>query len=81
MNDIQEIEIDVYIACYTRHLYITVSWEQAEEAAAIAYSRYDTWVENELPEVEDACCEEYILQGLADAGIQYRHTYGDSEEE
>lgn len=62
-------KIDFYVFCFDRYLSIEVDEKQKEEAEHIINGAYDKWVE--LVE-DDSCCEEYILQQLDNAGIEYK---------
>ena len=61
-------KIDFYVFCFDRYLSVEVDEKQKERADQIINKAYDEWVE--LVE-DDSCCEEYILQQLDNAGIQY----------
>lgn len=59
------------ILCFERELIIAVREKDRAEAFTIIDNAYDTWhLEPDL--VGDACCEEYILDCLTKAGIEYK---------
>lgn len=62
-------KIDFYVYCFDRYLSIEVSEQNKESAEQIINKAYDEWME--LVE-DDSCCEEYILQQLSDARIEYK---------
>ena len=72
--------IAFYVECFNRMLFVHVSEKNLERAERILVKRYEEWVENTLPEVHDACCEEYMLEGLKELGIEFDVEYGSEEE-
>lgn len=68
-----KVTLQVYIECYDRTMDVIVNRSQADQAAVIMDERYDVWVAQSKADVGDSCCEEYILAGLSEAGIQFSH--------
>lgn len=72
--------IAFYVECFNRMLFVHISEKNFERAERILVKRYEEWVENTLPEVHDTCCEEYMLEGLKEFGIEFDVEYGSEEE-
>lgn len=70
-----EVTLMVDIECYNRSLNVIVDRSQADKAAAIMDQRYNSWVEGKADDVGDSCCEEYILEGLKAANINFTFEY------
>lgn len=70
-----KVALRVDIACYSRSLLVEVNRPQADQAAAIMDKRYDVWAEGTQEDTIDTCCEEYILEGLKEAGIPFTYEF------
>lgn len=73
--------IAFYVECFDRMLFVWVPSGDIEEAEKILTQRYETWLENEIEEVHYVCCEEYMVNGLEEKGIECDVQYGVSKNE
>jgi len=81
LKDIYEHMAVVDIECYERRL--VVFWDayiSEKKITDLLEARYEQWVHvSENPEVEDYCCEEWILLGLDEIGLDYLQFYINKE--
>lgn len=78
-NDLISNAICFYVACLERCLFVTLmDLADEKEAKKILSERYERWVENE--NVMDVCCEDYMLDGLRAAGIEFYYGYEETND-
>lgn len=75
-----KVTLQVNIECYNRTMNVIVDRPKADQAAAIMDKRYDIWVEGTQADTIDTCCEEYILEGLTEANIQFERSFIENQE-
>lgn len=73
--------VECVIDCYERSLFILWNGSKTEaEVQREADAAYDRWVHvDENPEVEDFCCEEYIVAELEKLGFDFDYAYSEEE--
>ena len=77
LEEVFWFSVTVEAFCFDRYLTVTgYSTESEDTITSVLENRYDQWHNlDDFPEAEDFCCEEWMLMGLDELGIQYTPHY------
>lgn len=65
------MQFEFYVRCFDRNLIVELKSEKDKEnAEKLMEEAYDRWCE-QLEDVADSCCEEYICESLTAAGLEF----------
>ena len=78
MNEKYKRKLEYEVACYERTL--CVAWDDSRSEADVYRAldeAYDRWTNpEEHPELQDLCCEEYMLSELSASGLNFEQIEG-----